>query len=134
VAALKALLRLLSILFHLLLTLFLIGVSGVALLSGTRALQLGMLPWTGSTLVYCVFFGALLGLFTVILAVLGKVRLLFFFWSLAVAVLLVKGYFLSGYRFGPGEAKTALYLTLASLLAIAGAWFQMWSGSPKRRY
>jgi len=133
VAALKLLLRLLSILFHTLLALFLIGVSGVALLSGLKALQLGMLPWTGSTLVNVVFLGAILGLLTIVLAVLGRLRILFFVWSLTVAYFVIKGYFLSGYRFVPGEATKALYLTIASLLAILGAWFQMWSG-PKRRY
>jgi hypothetical protein len=132
VAALKLLLRLLSILFHTLLTLFLIAVSGVALLSGVRALQFGMLPWTGSTLVYALFFGGLFGLLTVILAVLKRLRLLFFIWTLAVAVLLIKGYFFGGYRFVPGEATKALYLNIASLVSVLGAWFQMWAGSERR--
>jgi len=53
-------------------------------------------------------------------------RFLFFLWSLAVAVFLVRGYFLTGYRFTPGEAARALYLTIASVAAILGAWLQMW--------
>ena len=133
-AALKLLLRLLSVLFHALLALFLIGASGIALLSGNPALQLGMLPWTGTKLVYILFFGGLFGLFSVLLAALGKLRFLFFLWSLVVAVLMIKGYFLGGYRFAPTEAKTALYLSIAALLSILGAWFQMWAGSNKSRY
>jgi hypothetical protein len=133
VAAIRLLFRFLSIVFHLFLALFLIGISGVALLSGLRSLQLGMLPWTGSTLVNAVFFGALFGLLTIILAVLGKLRFLFFLYSLAVAWLMVKGYFLSGYRFAPGEARIALYLTIGSLVGILGAWFQMWGGAKGKR-
>jgi hypothetical protein len=93
--------------------------------SGAKSLHLDMLPWTGSTLTYVLFFGSLFGLLTVFLALKGKLRALFFLWSLAVVVLLVKGYFLSGYRFGVGEVRTALYLVAASIVALLGAWFQM---------
>ena len=124
-AAIKALLRLFSLLFHALLALFLIAISGLALASGARPLRMGMLPWTGSTLLFVVFFGALFGLATVILAIAGKLRLLFLVWSLAVAVLLPKGYIFSGYHFSPGEISRALYLIAASWVAVAGAWFQL---------
>ena len=133
-AAIKALLRLFSYLFHALLTLFLVAVSGLALASGSPSVQFGMLPWSGPTLVRVLFFGALAGLVTLVLAMLGKVRFLFFLWCLAVAVLLLKGYIFSGYRFVPGEARKALYLILASWIALAGGWFQMWSGSRSRRH
>lgn len=131
-AAVKALLRLFSVLFHVLLALFLIAVSGLALLSRAGNLHLGMLPWTGSTLILVVFFSALFGFAAVALAVLGKWRALFLIWSLAVAVFMVKGYFLSGYRFVPGEAGRALWLSVASWIAVLGAWFQMWR--EQRRY
>ena len=71
-------------------------------------MRLEMLPWTGSTLTYVLFFGSLCGLLTVLLALKRKLRALFFLWNLAVTVLLVKGYFLSGYHFAPGEFQTAL--------------------------
>src|ERR1035438_7262490 len=61
-------------------------------------LQLGMLPWTGPTLLYTLFFGALLGLVTVILAIKGTWRPLFFVWSLVVTLLLLKGYIFSRYH------------------------------------
>ncbi len=124
-AAVKALLRLFSFLFHALLALFLLAVSGLTLASGHPNLQLGMLPWTGSTLIYVVFFASLFGLLTIVLAVLGKVRFLFFLWALAVLVLMVKGYVFSGYHFEPGGATRALYLTVAALISVLGAWFQM---------
>jgi hypothetical protein len=122
----KTLLRFFSYLFHVLLALFLLAVSGLTLLSGGQNLHLGMLPWTGSTLTVVVFFGSLAGLVTLLLAVRGKWRLLFFLWSLGVAGLMIKGYILSGYHFAPGEARMAGFLMIAALFALAGAWFQMW--------
>ena len=76
-AAVKTLLRLFSYLFHGLLALFLIAVSGLALASGAPSLRLDMLPWTGSTLAYVVFAGAALGLVTLLLALGSKWRILF---------------------------------------------------------
>jgi hypothetical protein len=133
VEVLKAILRFLSYLFHTLLALFLLAVSGLALASGAGSLHLAMLPWTGSTLTYVLFFGSLFGLSTILLALKSLLRPLFFLWSLAVTVLLVRGYFLSGYHFAAGEVRTALYLVAASLLALFGAWFQMLRRPDKRR-
>ena len=121
----KALLSFLSYVFHGLLCLILVAMSGLALAAGVQTLQLGMLPWTGSTLLYTMFFGALLGLLTVILAIKGMLRPLFFVWSLVVTILLVKGYIFSGYRFTPGEFRTAIYLIVGSIIALLGAWVQM---------
>lgn len=124
-AALKALMRIFSYLFHALLTLFLLGLSLVALSSG-QTLQLDVLPWQGASLTYWLFGAALLGLILVILAVLRKWRPLFFLWSLVVLVMIVRGFFLSAHHFaGPPEFHGALYLTLAALIAALGAWFQM---------
>jgi hypothetical protein len=134
VAAIKAILRLFSYVFHIVLTLFLIAVSALALASGSPTLQLRMLPWSGTTLIYVLFFACLFGLATVILAIIGRVRFLFFLWSVAVAVFLLKGYVFSGYRFIPGEASRALYLIVASWIAVAGAWFQIWNAPPRKRY
>jgi hypothetical protein len=121
----KTLLRFFSYLYHGILVLFLLAISGLALISGTHSLHLGMLPWTGSTLTTVVFLGSIGGMVMLLLAIRGRVRVLFFVWSLGVVALMVKGYILSGYHFGPGEARTASYLMFGSLLALAGAWFQM---------
>ena len=134
-AAVKALLRIFSYFFHALLTLFLLAVSGLTLVSSPGSLHLGMLPWTGPTLVYVVFLGALTGLACLVLALFNRLRALFFVWSLAVLVLMVKGYIFSGYHLAPGEARTALYLIAAAFVSLAGAWFQMWRDiSRERRY
>jgi hypothetical protein len=123
----------LSYVFHGLLCLILLAMSGLALAAGAQTLQLGMLPWTGSTLLYTLFFGALLGLLTVVMAIKGWMRPLFFVWSLVVTVLLVKGYIFSGYHFTPGEFNKVLYLIGGSLIALIGAWVQMGNRARARR-
>ncbi|MGA2133912.1 MAG: hypothetical protein ABSH50_16590 [Bryobacteraceae bacterium] len=117
--------RVFSYLFHGLLTLFLLALSCMALTSG-QTLQLGMLPWQGPNLAYWLLGGALLGLVSVILAIGGKWRALFFLWSLAVLAILFRGYFFSHYHFaGPPAFHRALYLTAGAILAAFGAWFQL---------
>ncbi len=129
----KALLSFLSYIFHGLLCLILFAMSSLAIAGGAPTLQLGMLPWTGSTLLYALLFGSLAGLATVILAINGKWRPLFFVWSLAVTLLLVKGYIFSGYRFVPGEFRTAMYLIVGSVIALIGSWLAMWKKAGARR-
>ena len=103
--------------------LFLIAVSGLALLTGSAdSLHFGMLPWSGATLTYVLFFGALAGLLIMILAMRGMLRILFLIWSLLVVILLIKGYVFSAYKFQGGSVSTAGYLMGASLLALIGAW------------
>ena len=124
-AALRALMRVFSYLFHLLLTLFLLAISIVALSSG-QTLQLEMLPWQGQTLTWWLFGAALAGLLSVILAICRKWRPLFFLWSVAVLALMARGFFFSHYYFaGPPEFHGALYLTAGALIAALGAWFQL---------
>ena len=129
----KALLSFLSYVFHGLLCLILLAISGLAMAAGAQTLQLGMLPWTGPTLLYTLFFGALLGLVTVILAIKGTWRPLFFVWSLVVTLLLLKGYIFSHYHFSPGEFRTAMCLIVGSVIALMGAWVQMGRKAGARR-
>jgi hypothetical protein len=121
-SALRGLLRIFSYSFHGLLVTFLLAVSGLALSSGAGKLSFRMLPWTGDTLIFVLFFGSLFGLLTLILALGGKTSALFFLWCLAVAVLLAKGYVFSWYHFAPGEIGVAAGLLLGSWMAVAGAW------------
>jgi hypothetical protein len=125
VAALRTLMRIFSYFFHALLALFLLALSAMALSSG-QELHLGMLPWQGPQLTYWLLFSALAGLISIILALRGTWRALFFLWSLIVLVMLIRGYFLSAYSFaGPPEFRGALYLTGGALIAAFGAWFQL---------
>jgi hypothetical protein len=128
----KALMRYFSYLFHGLLAVFLIAVSSFALATGAGRLRLEVLPWTGATLTFTVFFGAIFGIASIILAVLGKLRPLFFVWSAVVAALMIKGFIFSGYYFARGQLSTAILLILAALLSVVGAWFQM--RSPAERW
>jgi hypothetical protein len=135
-AVLKAVISWLSYLFHFLLALLLLGIGGLALASGPQGLHLDMLPWSGSTLDYVLVAGSLFGLLSITLAVTGRLRFLSLLWSLAIAMLVTKGYIFSGYRFGVGEWQQALYLITAAWLAVVGAWFQVrtQSGRGPRKY
>jgi hypothetical protein len=124
-AALKTVVSWFSYLFHFVLALLLLGLAGIALTSAPPSLHLGMLPWSGATLEYILLGGALFGLLSIVLAITGRLRFLFLLWSLAVAVLLTKGYIFSGYRFGAGELQHAAYLIGVAWVAVAGAWFQL---------
>ena len=127
----RALLSFFGYVFHGLLCLILLAVSGLAISAGAQSLHLGMLPWTGSTLLYTLLFGSLAGLVVVVLAIKGRWRPLFVLWSLVVAILLLKGYIFSGYRFSPGEFGTAMFLIVCSLVALLGSG--MGRGSRARR-
>lgn len=118
---LRALLRYYSYLFHALLALLMIALATVTRMSGSPKLELGMLPWSGDTLLHVLLYGAIAGLVIVVLAMRGTLRVLFLLWSLTVAVILVRGYIFTSYRFAPNEFQTALYLTGAAILAIPGA-------------
>ena len=125
--------RFYSYLFHGLLALFMLGISAVALASGT-ALHLDMLPWSGSTGTYVLLGAGAFGILALLLALKRALRFLFFLWSLAVFVMLVKGFFLGPYHFdGPAGLKAAGLLTLGALLAILGAWFQMTRVTRRRK-
>jgi hypothetical protein len=117
--------RIFSYVYHGLLALFLLAISSLALVGGTHTIHIDFLPWQGASLTYWLFFSALFGLITIVLAVKGILRGLFFLWSLVILVVLVKGFFLSPHVFEPGEWKTAALITLGALVAVAGAWFRL---------
>ena len=131
---LKALLRIFSYLFGGLLALFLLATSTISLLSGGE-LNLNFLPWTGKTLSYWLLGLAFLGLVTVILAIGGRMRFLFFLWCLGALVLVVKGMFVSLYRFTGGAVtvRQAFWLTLALLFATIGSFPWPKKSEPVRR-
>jgi hypothetical protein len=126
----KALLSFFAYIFHGLLCLVIFAMTGLAMAGGAQSLQLGMLPWNGTVV---LFFAALLGLAVVLLAIRGTWRPLFFVWSLAILLLLLKGYIFSGYHFSPGEFRTAAYLLVGSFIALLGAWAGMGRNTGARR-
>ncbi|MGH9668405.1 MAG: hypothetical protein ACRD9L_28625 [Bryobacteraceae bacterium] len=117
--AVGLLLRLFGYLFQVLLSLFLIG---IAIAAGSNTLQLGMLPWSGSSLNHWVVGLGILGLLATLLAIVGIIRFLFPLWCLFVLVMLARGYFFSSYRFsGPEEWHLSLWLTAGAVLAFVGS-------------
>src|SRR5690242_14649516 len=99
--------RIYSYLFHALLGLFLLAIAALASMSGTT-LHMDMLQWIGHTVTYVLLGGGLFGLLSLLLALTGSLRFLFFLCSLTVFVLMVKEYYLSSYHFeGPPAFKTA---------------------------
>ncbi len=118
----RALLRFYSYLFAALLSVFVLGLCVVAASSG-YPLGLGFLPWKGPALTYWLAGIGAMGLASVLLAMGGRVRGLFFLWSLAVAGLLVWGFFLTPYTFSAEfPFRTAAWITAGALLALIGAW------------
>jgi hypothetical protein len=92
-----------------------------------------MLPWSGDLLIRVLFFGGLAGIAVVLLAMRGVLRILFALWSLAILVLIVRGYFVAGYRFGsPGEFQLALYLLAGAVISLFGA-FQLRVSKGRRK-
>jgi len=135
VGLVRALLRVYSLLFLAGLSLALLAISTLALLSGSHSLNLAMLPWSGRELTYWLLFSGLFSLAAVVLALIRKARMIFFLWSVAVAAMLIRGFFFSSYYFGDaGAFSRAAYLTFAALLAVVGAWFQLTAKSDKRKF
>lgn len=130
---LKALLRVFSYVFEGLLALFLLGISLLSMATGAD-LNLGFLPWKGMALSYWLLGLALFGLMTLLMALAGRLRGLFFLWSLAVFVLLVRGFFLSFQPFArPLTLKMAMWLTIGTLIGAIGAWPWARRREPGRR-
>ena len=116
-------LRTYTYLFHLLLSLFLIGLAIVTLAGGKHNLQLGMLPWEGAALTYWILGLGLCGLACVAAAVMGRFRILLPVWALAALVLMLRGFFLSPYTFPDADQfHAALWLTGGALLAFLCSW------------
>jgi hypothetical protein len=134
VGTIKALLRIFSYLFAGALALFAFAISTLSLRTGGE-LNLGFLPWTGKPLSYWLLGLALVGLITVLLAMSGTMRFLFFLWNLGIFVLLFKGMFLSLYRFTGGAVsfKAGVGLTVGLLLATIGSFPWPRKPEPVRR-
>jgi hypothetical protein len=119
---LAAVLRVYSYLYHLILSVFLLGISGIVLASGNHNLQMPMLPWEGDQLTQWLFWGSLLGLLSVILAITGLFRYLFPLWTLVVLVMMARGFLIGPYRFGGADAfYRTLLLIFGALLAFLGS-------------
>lgn len=125
------LLRMFCYLFHIVLSLFLLGIGLVAKLSSaTSTFYTPVLPGeAGGQAGYAILMG-LTGLLAVFLAATGRFRPLLALWALAVVVLFFRGFFWGSYTYsGRDEFETVLWYFAATVLAFAGS--VMWPG--KRR-
>ncbi len=130
--ALGFLLRIFSYLFHLVLALFLLGMSIVAMLSG-KVLLLPMLPWEGQPLNYWTFGLGIAGILCVFLAITNIFRFLFPIWALAVFFLMLYGFYsMSYYTGGSSEFQMALWLTFGAFVAIWGSFSILVRRRPRR--
>lgn len=127
--ALGFLLRLYSYLFHLALSLFLLGVAAIAA-SSHQPLNLTMLPFSRENLLEGVFLLGSVGLICTLLAITRIFKYLFPIWAGYLLYLAVNGFFFTGYRFAGEKAfESACWLTLALIGAFVGA---VWTLKPRR--
>jgi hypothetical protein len=113
------LLRLYSYLYHLVLALLLFGISGIAIASDVHTLNLAMFPWKGDELIHWLFYGSIVGLITIMLAITGIFRYLFPIWTLIVFVMMARGFLILPYTF---SSKDEFYAVLALIAGAFGAF------------
>jgi hypothetical protein len=123
--AIAWILRIFSSVYHLVVALFLFGLGLVALLSGdAHSMNFVFLPWEGDTLMYALLGLGIFGITSAILAFAGKTRTLLKLTAVVFVVFLIRGLVFSPLRFDTGFMawKTAVYLTIAALIALIGAF------------
>lgn len=115
-----ALLRLYSYVYEFFLSLILFLISVVVLIGGKHQLSMPMLPWEGASLTYWLFGLSLTGLVITVLAVLGRLRLLFPIWCLVVVCFMAKGFFLSSFYYSGGadQFRGAVLLFIGAVGAL----------------
>jgi hypothetical protein len=127
------LLRIYSYLFHLALSVFLLGAASIS--AATRQpLNLRMLPFAEDKMLSSVFTLGAIGLLATLLALTRIFRYLFPVWAAVVLYLMFRGFFFSPYTFpNPEMFKQALWLTLGALVAFLGALLVL-KGRRRRRF
>ena len=123
-------LRLYSYVYHFVLALLLLGISGIAIASDVHTLNLSMLPWKGDELIHWVFFGSIAGLLSMVLAVTGIFKYLFPVWTLVILVLMVRGFLISPYAFAGVDQ---FYAILALIAGAFGAFLSSLTLFKKKR-
>lgn len=120
---LGAILRGYSYIYHLSISVVLLALALIACASGNFNLKQEMLPWTGIELFYWMLGLGLAGTLSVILAFVGKIRVLFLIWAVAVVIGLTRGFLFGGMRFENADSfRNSLLFLGAGLIALLGAW------------
>jgi len=133
-ALVRKILSLYALLFHALFALFLAALAVVALVSDAESFWFEILPWSGKTLARWLLGLGAAGVLLVTLAAKGRLRGLFFLWSLIVLALVVRGFFFSSYAFTPGtdQLRNALLVIAGALVAAIGARLGARTKRPER--
>ena len=105
-------------LYHFAVTIFLGGIGFVSWMSGTTSVKLEMLPWTGEELVSWLLRIGALGFLACALHVSGKFPYLLPVTSLALAVLMFRGFFWLPFQF---ESTEQFYWVIALAVGAFGA-------------
>ncbi len=106
-------------LYHFAVTIFLGGVGFVAWQSGTNSVKLDMLPWTGEELVSWLLRISAIGFVACVLHASGKFPYLLPITSLALAVLMFRGFFWLPFHF---ESPEQFYWVIALVAGAIGAF------------
>ena len=113
----RAVARAFAYLYVVLISLAALGLAWVALSSGAH-LRLPMFDTEGPRLTYWLVVAGILGLTTVLVAVIGVARWPVSLWALVAFVVLFRGYFLSSYVFsGASGFWNAVWFTGGALAA-----------------
>lgn len=114
---------------------FLAGIALVAYLSGFHTLNSGgMTPQTGEDLSRLLLGIGVIGLITIALAVLGKMRWLFSIYAIFITIMMFRWLFLSSYTFeSPDAFWMGVLLFGGAVIATLFSLFTLRSGRPRRR-
>jgi hypothetical protein len=114
------LLRIFSFVYHLPVAIFLFALGVFAILDNAKNLKFPLLPWTGMPLAYWMAGIGLIGLLSIILAILRRARILFVLYALCLLGLMLNAFLGRTYD-GMDEFRTMAWLTFGALIALAGA-------------
>jgi hypothetical protein len=103
--------------YHFILGLLLTAIACLTLASGQHNLHLAMLPWKGQALTFWVLALGLGAILFVVLAATRLFRYAFPLWCLFVAIMMFRGFFMTGaYVFsGPSNFRAVVWLTIGAL-------------------
>lgn len=127
---LAAILRVYSFVFHMTLSVFLLGLAGIAY-HGSQPLSLGMLSFAEEGALRDTAIFGVLGIICSLLALTRGFKFVFMIWTLLVVYLMIRIFFLGPYALQlPAEIRSAAWLTLGAVGAFFGS---AWAMKTQRR-
>ena len=133
--AIGAVLRFAAFVFNLVVALWAFLLALVVFSSGRHNIQLSIVPLTGKNLTLVLLLASIYAFVAMVLALRrGRwVRLPMLLWNLVVAGLLVTTPMRGGFSFqGKEQLAFGVYLGVAALVALWGAWLQWRQGAGRK--